>query len=158
MDLKSFVWKWDLTLGFHSKSHTHTHTLSCWTLLCRPSVVRLASLLGSWSWAVWSHLKRELERLRNCSSCCSQAWMAANLCEGQRKVDGGTWISTARLYSTNKVQRAFFFLFHSEPTFCDITTGTSSSLKVITTSSSPATIHQLKQVRSCCVLVTLQKS
>lgn len=60
-----------------------SHTFSCWTLLCRPSVVRLASLDGSWSCAVCSHLRREPERPRKCTSCCSQVWMAINLRERQ---------------------------------------------------------------------------
>lgn len=63
-------------------THAHVHTtLSCWTFLCRPSVVRLPSLACSWFCAVCSHLRREPERPRNCSSCCSQAWIAADLGE-----------------------------------------------------------------------------
>lgn len=62
-----------------------THTLSCWTLLCRPSVVRLPSLDCSWSCADCSHLRREPERPRNCTSCRSQAWMAASLREAQKR-------------------------------------------------------------------------
>lgn len=61
------------------------HTCSCWTRLCRPSVLRLASLEGSWSWAVCSQRTREPERLRNWWSCCSQAWTAANLAANRRQ-------------------------------------------------------------------------
>lgn len=57
----------------------NTPTLSWWTLLCRPSVLRLGSLAGNCSWAIWSHLRREPESRRNCSSCCSQLWIAFSL-------------------------------------------------------------------------------
>lgn len=54
-------------------------TCSCCTLFCRPSVFKLASLSSSCSCAVCSHLRREPESPRNCSSCCSQSWRDANL-------------------------------------------------------------------------------
>lgn len=74
-----------------------THTFNCWTLLCRPSVVRLASLDDSWSCAVCSHLRREPERPRKCTSCCSQVWMAINLRErDKRNVTGATDVVRGR--------------------------------------------------------------
>lgn len=56
-----------------------TPTLSCCTLLCRLSVLRLGSLAGSCSCAICSHLRRDPERERNSASCWSQFWVAFSL-------------------------------------------------------------------------------